>query len=93
MFEIPGMPGGNVGMINISEMLGKAFAGGKGVKKRMAVKDSYAQLITEEADKLLDLEQIKAEAGVAGRKPWHRLPRRDRQDRALEPARRRRRLP
>ncbi len=62
MFEIPGMPGGNVGMINISEMLGKAFTGGKGVKKRMAVKDSYAQLITEEADKLLDLEQIKAEA-------------------------------
>ncbi len=62
MFEIPGMPGGNVGMINISEMLGKAFSGGKGVKKRMAVKESYAQLITEEADKLLDLEQIKAEA-------------------------------
>ena len=62
MFEIPGMPGGNVGMINISEMLGKAFTGGKGVKKRMAVKDSYALLITEEADKLLDLEQIKAEA-------------------------------
>lgn len=62
MFEIPGMPGGNVGMINIGEMLGKAFAGGKGVKKRMAVKDSYALLVTEEADKLLDLEQIKAEA-------------------------------
>ena len=62
MFEIPGMPGGNVGMINLSDMLGKAFAGGKGVKKRMLVKDSYAQLITEEADKLLDQEQIKAEA-------------------------------
>ena len=61
-FEIPGMPGGNMGMINLSEMFGKAFAGGKGVKKRMQVKDSYAQLITEEADKLLDLEQIKAEA-------------------------------
>ena len=62
MFEIPGMPGANVGMINLSEMFGKAFAGGKGVKKRMLVKDSYAQLINEEADKLLDEEQIKAEA-------------------------------
>ena len=62
MFEIPGMPGGNVGMINLSDMLGKAFQGGKGVKKRMLVKDSYAHLVTEEADKLLDQEQIKAEA-------------------------------
>ena len=62
MFEIPGMPGGNVGMINLSDMLGKAFAGGKGVKKRMLVKDSYSQLINDEADKLLDQEQIKAEA-------------------------------
>jgi ATP-dependent HslUV protease ATP-binding subunit HslU len=62
MFEIPGMPGGNVGMINLSDMLGKAFQGGKGVKKRMLIKDSYTQLVTEEADKLLDQEQIKAEA-------------------------------
>jgi ATP-dependent HslUV protease ATP-binding subunit HslU len=61
-FEIPGMPGGNVGMINLSDMFGKAFGGGKGVKKRMLVKESYGQLVTEEADKLLDLEQIKAEA-------------------------------
>ena len=62
MFEIPGMPGGNVGMINLSDMLGKAFSGGKGIKKRMLVKDSYSQLINDEADKLLDQEQIKAEA-------------------------------
>lgn len=61
-FEIPGMPGGNVGMINLSDMLGKAFAGGKGVKKKMPVKDSYAMLINEEADKLLDMDQIKSEA-------------------------------
>ncbi len=62
LFEIPGMPGGNVGMVNLSDMLGKAFGGGKGVKKRMLIKDSYGQLLTEEADKLLDLEAIKAEA-------------------------------
>lgn len=61
MFEIPGMPGGNMGMINISEMLGKAM-GGKGVKKRLNVKESYALLINEEADKLLDQDALKAEA-------------------------------
>lgn len=61
-FEIPGMPGANVGMINISDMLGKALQGGKGVKKTLKVKDSYAALMTEEADKLLDQDQIIAEA-------------------------------
>ena len=62
MFEIPGMPGGNVGMINISDMLGKALGGGKGVKKRLKVKESYQLLINEEADKLLDQEQLKSDA-------------------------------
>jgi len=62
MFEIPGMPGANVGMINISDMLGKAFSGGKGVKKTVKVKDSYQLLINEEADKLLDQDQLKSEA-------------------------------
>jgi len=62
MFEIPGMPDGNVGMINLSDMLGKAFAGGKGVKKTVKVKDSYTALMAEEADKLLDQDQITAEA-------------------------------
>lgn len=61
MFEIPGMPGANVGMINMSDMLGKAF-GGKTVKKRVKVKDSYEMLINEEADKLLDQDQLKGEA-------------------------------
>jgi ATP-dependent HslUV protease ATP-binding subunit HslU len=61
MFEIPGMPGGNVGMINLNDMLGKAL-GGKGVKKRVKVKDSYQLLINEEADKLLDQDQLRGEA-------------------------------
>ncbi len=59
-FEIPGMPGGGA-MINLSDMLGKAFQQ-PGVKRTVRVKDSYELLIAEEADKLLDEEQIKSEA-------------------------------
>ncbi|GGA37480.1 ATP-dependent protease ATPase subunit HslU [Pelagibacterium lentulum] len=61
MFEIPGMPGGGAGMINLSDMLGKAFSG-KGQKRTVKVKDSYDILITEEADKLLDQDKLTAEA-------------------------------
>jgi len=60
MFEIPGMPGANVGMINLSEMLGRM--GQRGVKRKMKVKESHDLLIAEEADKLLDQEQLKGEA-------------------------------
>ena len=52
-FEIPGMPGANVGMINISEMLGKSM-GGKSKKKKMSVKESHEILINEESDKLIE---------------------------------------
>jgi len=61
MFEIPGMPGANIGMINIQDMLGKAF-GGRGVKRRVKVKESHQLLLAEEADKLLDQEQLNREA-------------------------------
>jgi ATP-dependent HslUV protease ATP-binding subunit HslU len=61
MFEIPGMPGANVGMINIQDMLGKAF-GGRGVKRKVKVKDSHALLVAEEADKLLDQDQLTRDA-------------------------------
>ena len=60
-FEIPGMPGGNVGMINIQDMLGKAF-GGRGVKRKVKVRDAHQPLIAEEADKLLDQDQLTREA-------------------------------
>ncbi len=59
-FEIPGMPGGGA-MINLSDMLGSAFKQ-PGVKRTVKIKDSYKLLIAEEADKLLDQEQIKNEA-------------------------------
>ncbi len=61
-FEIPGMPGANMGMINMSDMLGKAFGGAKTKKRRVSVADSHDLLLAEESDKLLDDEEITAEA-------------------------------
>lgn len=61
-FDIPGMPGSQIGMININDMLGKAFGGARTKRRKISVKDSYATLITEESDKLLDQEQIVADA-------------------------------
>lgn len=62
MFEIPGQPGGgNMGMMNIGDLFGKAM-GGRTTKKRVKVADSYELLISEEADKLLDDETIKTAA-------------------------------
>ena len=60
-FEIPGMPGANIGVLNISEMLGEAM--GQPQKKiRTTVKESYEQLINDESEKLLDQDQITQEA-------------------------------
>ena len=56
-FEIPGMPGANVGMINIGEMLGKGM-GNKSKKKKMTVKESHEILINEESDKLIEQDKI-----------------------------------
>ncbi len=55
------MPGANVGMININEMLGKAF-GNRTKQTRLNVRASYEILIDEESDKLLDPERVKREA-------------------------------
>ncbi|MGI9487365.1 MAG: ATP-dependent protease ATPase subunit HslU [Geminicoccaceae bacterium] len=59
--DIPGMPGAQMGMLNLSDMFGKAF-GQQTKKKKMKVVDSYAILIDEESEKLLDQEQMKREA-------------------------------
>ena len=56
-FEIPGMPGANVGMINLSDMLGKSM-GSKAKKKKMTVKESHEILINEESDKLIEQDKI-----------------------------------
>ena len=64
-FEIPGMPGANIGMINIGDMLGKSI-GGKAKKKKMTVKESHEILINEEADKLIEQDNIiKSEKNVS----------------------------
>ena len=60
-FEIPGMPGASVGVMNISEMLGKAF-GNRTKTRRVTVKDSHDILIAEESDRLLDGDQLVQEA-------------------------------
>ncbi|MGI9463028.1 MAG: ATP-dependent protease ATPase subunit HslU, partial [Aestuariivirgaceae bacterium] len=59
--EIPGMPGSSVGMVNLSDMFGKAF-GQRTKTKRLTVKTSHDVLIAEESDKLLDEDQIVQEA-------------------------------
>ena len=56
-FEIPGMPGANIGMINIGDMLGKSM-GNKSKKKKMTVKESHEILLNEEADKLIEEDKI-----------------------------------
>ncbi|NNU79039.1 ATP-dependent protease ATPase subunit HslU [Halovulum dunhuangense] len=61
MMEIPGQPGGGMGMMNLSEIFGKAF-GGRTTRRRMRVADSYEVLIAEEADKLVDQEAVTKEA-------------------------------
>ena len=61
MFDMPGQPGGQMGMMNLGDLFGKAF-GGRKVTKRLKVRDSHDLLVSEEADKLLDDEQVKAAA-------------------------------
>ncbi len=63
-FEIPGMPGANVGMINIGEMLGKSI-GGKEKKKKMSVKESHEILINDESDKLIEQDKIIKAAKIS----------------------------
>ena len=60
-FDIPGMPGAQMGMINLNDMLGKAFGQQKALK-RMSVPDSYEILMAEESDKLLDEDLVVRDA-------------------------------
>lgn len=60
-FEIPGMPPGQVGMINLSDMLGKAM-GGRTKRRKMSVDAAWAALIAEESDKRLDDDDIARDA-------------------------------
>lgn len=60
-FDVPGMPGAQMGMINLNDMLGKAF-GGRTKDRRMSVAESHEILVAEESDKLLDEESVLKDA-------------------------------
>ncbi len=59
--EIPGMPGGMMGMINLGDLFGKGF-GQKKEKRKLTVKESYDFLIDEESEKLIDNENLTKRA-------------------------------
>src|SRR5436190_9475622 len=60
-FEIPGMPGAQMGMLNLGDIFGKAF-GGRSKPKKLTVAESYRVLMAEESDKLLDQDRVVQEA-------------------------------
>jgi len=60
-FDIPGMPGAQMGMLNLGDMLGKAF-GQQQKPKRLTVEESYGVLLAEEGDKLLDDDRVVKDA-------------------------------
>lgn len=60
-FDIPGMPGASMGMVNLGDMFGKAM-GSRKVKKRLKVAEAYEVLMAEEADKLVDEETVTRDA-------------------------------
>ena len=64
MMDIPGQPGGSMGMMNLGDLFGKAL-GGRTARKRLSVAQSYEILIGEEADKLLDDEAVTRNAITA----------------------------
>lgn len=59
--DIPGMPGASVGVLNINDMMGKAF-GQRTKKRKTSVSESYEFLVSDESDKLLDNDQVVSEA-------------------------------
>ncbi|HYI71963.1 MAG TPA: ATP-dependent protease ATPase subunit HslU, partial [Skermanella sp.] len=60
-FDVPGMPGAQMGMLNLNDIFGKAL-GGRTKTRRMAVSESYEVLMAEESEKLLDQEKVVSEA-------------------------------
>ncbi|MBI1205780.1 MAG: ATP-dependent protease ATPase subunit HslU [Azospirillum sp.] len=60
-FEVPGMPGAQMGMLNLNDIFGKAF-GGRTKTRKMTVAESHGVLLAEESDKLLDQDKVVSEA-------------------------------
>ncbi|MFG1480878.1 ATP-dependent protease ATPase subunit HslU [Xanthobacter sp. V4C-4] len=61
MFDLPGMPGAQMGAVSLGDMLGKAF-GGRAKPRRVTVKEAHPLLVTEEADKLIDQDATVQDA-------------------------------
>ena len=57
-FEIPGMPGANVGVLNLSDIMAKAMGQQRTKTRKTTVKDSYDLLVNDESDKLLDQDEV-----------------------------------
>jgi ATP-dependent HslUV protease ATP-binding subunit HslU len=64
-FDIPGMPGASMGMINITDMLSKAMGGTRTKRRKMTVAQAYDVLLAEESDKLIDAEKVTRDALLA----------------------------
>ncbi len=60
--DVPGMPGAQMGMLNLGDVFGKALGGNRTKTRKMAVKEALDVLIAEESDKLLDHEKVVKEA-------------------------------
>lgn len=65
MFEIPGMPGAQMGMANLQDMLGKAFGGLRGKPRKIHVDEAMKALTQEESDKLVDQDALVKDAVTA----------------------------
>ncbi|MFZ1413858.1 MAG: ATP-dependent protease ATPase subunit HslU [Defluviicoccus sp.] len=61
-FDIPGMPGAQMGMLNLNDMLSKALGGGAKKTRKLTVAESHSVLVAEEADRLLDEERVVRDA-------------------------------
>ena len=61
-FDIPGMPGSQMGMINLNDILGKALGGGRTRPRKLPVPDALILLTAEESDKLLDQDKVVKDA-------------------------------
>ena len=61
LFEIPGLPGAQVGAISIGDIFGK-LGGGRTKTRRLDVREAYEPLVNEESDRLLDQDQLVQEA-------------------------------
>ena len=61
-FDIPGMPGGSIGVLNINDMLQKAMGGKRTKTRKTTVKESYDLLVNDESDKLLDQDEVVRQA-------------------------------